>query len=331
MNVAAAQSPQSVSPHELVEGGVTVDCSVREGSVIIDCSALPSHAETSGPRIVPDPPEPQDLQATCIDRTADCEPPTRSDHHDGRAEVWGVAGLAVYAFGTRVAPNGVPFNPLFALDLQLNVGLLPKKKLYIFVDNGFWAQRATAGVTNQNQGALDFSKREDDVDFGLAWNLFNSLELRAWAYGLNNLNRGWSATKPSGFSDGAVVEARYYFRTADIYDLGRLNFVGLGYYPTTNSQLVGGSGQDFHPGLSARAYLTTDLPLGWFPSYAYADAKVTSEQSMTPRLFEADVGLALRPFTGFKNLEFRLGDDVTRDLRVNTTRNLVYSAVRIEY
>ena len=46
---------------------------------------------------------------------------------------------------------------------------------------------------------------------------------------------------------------------------------------------------------------------------------------------EIDGGFATRPFSRFENLEFRAGNDVIMDVQANTTRDLVYGAVRVAY
>ena len=74
-------------------------------------------------------------------------------------EVWGYAGANIYYAGSRMAPNGNSYGPLSDLNLDLNIGLLPEKKLYIFADSMFWLQRATAGQTQSN---WDFTKRLRD-------------------------------------------------------------------------------------------------------------------------------------------------------------------------
>ena len=169
--------------------------------------------------------------------------------------------------------------------------------------------------------------REFDFNAGLAWNYFDRLELRASAYSAGNLNRGLSLTSPSGFTDGVLLENRYYFGSANIYDVSRLDFISVGYYPSKS--MVGGDGSDFHPGLFARAYLTYDIPI--IRSYIYGDAQFTAERYAKPRLIELDGGFATRPFTQFENLEFGLGNDVIFDLQANITHDLAYGAVRIGY
>jgi hypothetical protein len=248
-------------------------------------------------------------------------------HRINWPEIWGVAELKVYATGERMAPNGSAFAPLFSSAFSLNLGLLPKKKLYVFSDSIFWAERAGSGITNSNQGVFDFSKREFDLNAGVAWNPFDRFELRLSGYTFDNLNRGTSAGASSGENDGLQVEGRYYFGNANIYDLNRLNFIALGYLPSKS--LIDGDGDPFRPGLFARAYVTWDIP--FIRSYLYADASITAEQVATPRLLTVDAGLAFRPFPLAQNLEIRLGDDLTSDLRNGVNQNLVYGAVRLSF
>jgi hypothetical protein len=253
-----------------------------------------------------------------------CEPAGR---HLCWSEVWGFAGIDLFPAGNHIAPNGVPFHPLATLDFEFNLGLLPNKELYLFADNKFWTQKAMSGVTNPTQGQYDFSKREYDLQLGAAWTYYNDLEFRVSTYGLNNLNRGTSLSSPSGFKDGILLENCYYLGNADIYDVSRLSFLSIGYYPAKS--LVAGDGSEFHPGLFARAYLTYDLPV--IRSYVYFDGTFTAERVVKARLLEMDLGLAARPFLRWQNLEFRLGYDVTGDVQADTTHNLIYGAIRILY
>jgi hypothetical protein len=235
----------------------------------------------------------------------------------------------MFATGSHMAPNGVPFEPLFALQTELNIGLLPNKQLYIFGETMYWTQRAAPGITNPSQGKWDFSKREHDVNIGLAWNYYGSLEFRASAYALSNLNRGTTLWAPAGFKDGIQLESRYYFGSENVYDVGKLNFIGIGYRPSKG--LVAGDGEEFAPGLFARAYVTYDLPPLWFASYIYGDFKVTAQKSAAVRLLEADVGIAMRPFAHLTNLEFRAGYNVIADVQAHTRRDLLYGAIRLGF
>jgi hypothetical protein len=253
-----------------------------------------------------------------------CAPPAR---HQCWSEVWGYAGLDLFPAGNRMAPNGVLFRPLGALDFEFNLGLLPAKELYLFADNRFWAQKAGADVTNPSQGSWDFSKREFDLSLGIAWTYYNALELRASTYAFSNLNRGESLISPHGFKDGTLLENRYYLGNADIYDVGRLSFLSVGYYPSKT--MVTGDGVEFKPGLFARAYLTYDLPV--CHAYLYFDGTFTAERVVKCRLLEMDAGLAARPFERFGSLEFRLGYDVIGDVQADTARGLFYLGVRVVY
>jgi hypothetical protein len=258
------------------------------------------------------------------DSSPACDP---DSHHLWYSEMWGILELPIYAAGSRMGPDGVPYNPLFGLNFDFNIGLLPHKELYLFADNQFWAQKPGAGITNPSQGQFDFSKREYDLDVGIAWNYWRTFEFRASAYSMNNLNRGVSLADPYGFQDGVGLENRYYFGDADIYDIGRLSFVSLGYYPTKS--MVGGDGSTFKPGLFGEVYYTYDMPV--ILSYAYIDGKFTAEEGVNPRLLELDVGLAIRPFCRFENFEIRFGDDLTGDVRAGTARNLVYGSIRLAF
>jgi hypothetical protein len=201
--------------------------------------------------------------------------------------------------------------------------------LYLFWDSTFWGQHSAAGITNASQGAFDFSRRELDSELGLAWNYMDSWELRTSGYMLNNLNRSISPGTDDAGKEGIKIENRYYFDTATPYDISRLNFVGLGYMLA--GSLVGDNDAGFDTGLFAHAYLTRDLPLAWLTSYVYGDLQVISQNVATPRLLNADIGLAVRPFSGLQNLEFRLGSAVSDDVRGGAVRTTAYWAVRISY
>jgi len=301
---AWAQAPAPAAPQPVVVSGdrlAASDASSPEVGAAVEPAAKPD-----------------------VDASAVCEP---TSHHLLYSEIWGVVEVPVYVTGSRMAPNGVPFNPFFGLNLDFNVGLLPHKELYFFAENQFWTQKPGAGITNPSQGQFDFSKREYDLELGLAWNYWNSFELRGSAYALNNLNRGASLASPYGFQDGVGVENRYYFGNADIYDVGKLSFVSLGYYPTKS--LVGGDGSTFKPGLFAEAYCTYDIPA--ILSYAFIDGKLTAEAGVNPRLLEMDAGIAIRPCSRFQNFEIRLGDDLIGDVKAGTTRNLVYGSIRFAF
>jgi hypothetical protein len=251
----------------------------------------------------------------------------------GPALVWGTAGVRGYAFGQQTAPNGLEYNQLFSLDLDFNCWLWPAQRLYMFADARFWGQKAAPGVTNASQGVFDFSKRELDFDLGAGWNYFGPLEARAFAYSSNNLNRGTSLAQPSGYADGVGLENRCYLSReyADLgtasFDVARAPFLSLGYYPTKD--MIDGEGQEFKPGPFARAYLTWDL-FGE-SCYLYADSEFTGKQSFTPKLLHFDAGVALRPFSRARRVEFRLGTEDTYDLQWHDLDAGGYGEVRLVY
>lgn len=252
-------------------------------------------------------------------------------------EVWGYLGLSTYATGDRMAPNGVSFDPIFKLDVDFNLGILSNKKLYLFLENEFWVQRAAAAGTAEGDPTnSDISQRELDINSGLAWNVFGRFEVRASAYALNNLNRGGSPgtsgrepseTQPSGYRDGTQVELRYYLDNARMYDLGRLGFVGIGLYPANT--LIGGDGFNFRPKLFARAYASYNISK--IRTYLYGDVRFITEKPVSPRLITFDAGLAARPFRHIDSLEFRIGNELTADVQANTTRDLAYGAIRLNF
>jgi hypothetical protein len=256
-------------------------------------------------------------------------PPENLHHFSTWPEVWGFLGVkGVYA-GTRMAPNGLTFGPLFDVDSELNIGLLPHKYLYLFVDTDFWGQRATNGVTNPHQGSFDFSKREFDITGGLAWNYWGPFEFRAWSFAYNNLNRGIDLNLPYGYNDGVAIENRLYLYRpgVDIYDVGRVSFVSIGYMPSKS--ITGLDGQVFNPGLYLHGYLTRDLP--GIRSYLYADGQYIGEAGLKARLLLGDVGLAVRPFPNLQNLEFRVGGSDTFDVQVNHGEAVGYVGVRVQF
>lgn len=239
-------------------------------------------------------------------------------------QTWGNAGIDLFPIGQKMAPNGVPYDPLFALDLLLNIALTRDREVYIFAKSRFWAQKPDNGITNDSQGAFDFSKRQFDLDVGLAWNFYGRLEARAYLFSDNNINRGQSPERPAGYNDGFGIECRCYLASTD-FDRGLYRFAGVGYMPTKD--LVGADGELFKPGFYATANLAYDFMPQRF--YAYLNADWISERYVKPKLLIADPGVALRPFAHCPNLEFRIGVESTIDLELAFTRSLLYGNVRI--
>jgi hypothetical protein len=243
---------------------------------------------------------------------------------------WGVVGVRGYIHGEQIAPNGLEFDPLFSLDVDLNLWLWRQEGMYLFADTRFWGQKASPGVTNANQGAFDFSKREFDLNMGAAWNYYGPLEARAFAYSFNNLNRGTSEAHPSGYNDGVGLEQRYYIggSYADPggpgFDVTRANFVSAGYYPTKD--MVDGLGNTYKPGPFARAYLTLSLIDSLW--YLYSDTQYIATRGLLSKLLYEDGGTAVRPFQRAPGFELRFGAENNWDPQVHELETRVYLAAR---
>jgi hypothetical protein len=247
--------------------------------------------------------------------------------------VWGVVGLRAIPAGARMAPNGLEYHPNFSIDLGFNFWIWRSQGLYIFANTRLWGETGEFGVTNAHDGALGTSKREFDLDGGVAWNYAGPLELRAFGYTNNNLNRGFNLVAPAGFTDGFGIENRYYLSPEYArlgqtgFDVARASFVSIGYLPSKD--LVGNDGQQFYPGLMIRGYATCDL--GNWPCYVYGDATYLGDQSFQPRLLILDAGLAARPLRSHQQWELRLGAESTADLQVHNSLSLWYVSVRFNF
>jgi hypothetical protein len=280
------------------------------------------------------PPTVAEVAALCVPPPAPAGPepvfPDRPGVFDREAywpEVWGFAGVNVFATGNKMAPNGQTYYPLGSLFADINIGFLPQKRLYMFTQGVFWAQKPSSGVTNGDQGNLDFSKRQMDLTIGGAWRYYGPLEIRVFAFSYSNLNRGFDLNVPSGYNDGVGVENRYYIFKSNAYDLPRLNFLSLGYMPS--KEITGEDGIFFKPGLFARAYLTYEfVPIKY---YVYADTQLICQSAANPRLLFFDDGFAARPFSKLNGLEFRLGVNNTVDVQVDITRTLLYALFQVVF
>jgi hypothetical protein len=247
--------------------------------------------------------------------------------------VWGVLDAKLFPDAGRVAPNGLPYNPLLSLDGNVNIWLWPRAGLYLFGDSRFWGQRGTPGQTHGN---FDYTKREFDLTPGVAWNYYGFLELRFFAYAYNNLNRGISPILPAGYNDGTGIENRWYLSDEylrlgqDGFNISRATFVSIGYYPS--KQMIGVDGQLFTPSLFARAYLIWEIPST--NSYVFGDIQLICERGpFRPNMLLPDVGVAIVPFDRVRMLEFRLGSEFQVEFGDGNWRSnsLPYISVRLNY
>ncbi len=248
-------------------------------------------------------------------------------------QVWGLAGLRGVITGTRTAPNGVKFDPLFSLDLEFNSWLFPERGIYGFTHMRFWTQKAAPGITNQKQGGFDFSKREFDLDLGLAWNYYGSFEARIFAYSTNNLNRGHSFAQPKGFKDGFGFENRWYFGGEyeklgrEGFDVTQANFLGFGFFPT--KEMVELEGESFKPGVFLHGYITQNIFSD--RDYLFLDGKLITESPMRMKFLVFDSGDAFRPFARFSRTEFRVGLEGKYDTQMKDLETCFYGKLRFIY
>jgi hypothetical protein len=233
--------------------------------------------------------------------------------------VWGEVGFSGIPSGERMAPNGVAYEPLFAIDTHFNVGLNADRTLYLFTEDTFWAQEATPGMTNARQGALDFSKREYDLSLGLGWRYWPHSEVRAFGYSFNNLNRGDSATAPTGYKDGFGIENRFHFGEAD-------DFAGVGYFFTKN--MVDQEGLAFKPGLFFKAKVHAPILRGL--AAARLEPQLICRDNILPKLLDVDAGIDFTPFQR-KDVVLGLGMDTVYDLGKEFSRTVLYFRVSTRF
>jgi hypothetical protein len=258
--------------------------------------------------------------------TVECRPLARLPVEDPPAQrtlrmVWGIAEMDGY-YGRRMAPNGFLYHPDYGVNLDFNIWVWPSKGLYLYDESLFWM-----GTSH----GLNFTKRELDLNVGVAWNCYGQWEGRFFGYANNNLNRGVSPQQSAGYNDGFGIEARYYLNPiydtlgASDYDKAKATFVGIGYLPTKT--LTGADGLQFHPLVFARAYLTWDVVKDC--CYIYADTTfVTERNPFNAKLLNTDVGAALRPFRQVPRLEFRAGCLDVWDMQVGNARPVGYMSIR---
>src|SRR3954471_20420918 len=110
------------------------------GAVAVLCSGFGAMAADFPSTRVPQPPPCDRLDPRCEAGPPPSPPlvPPVPNHRLQWLELWGYAGLQGFFTGERMAPNGVAFNPIFALDSSFNVGILPNQRAYLFIDSKFW-------------------------------------------------------------------------------------------------------------------------------------------------------------------------------------------------
>jgi hypothetical protein len=303
----------------------TTPLSAQESAYARFASTIPPSSQFSTlPEIAPAPPAPNSTGPGGSPVEASPAQTT------GWESVWGLVGLNVIPDGRRIGPNGQEYHPNFSMDLDIDLWLWRSQGLYLFADATLWGEKGEYGVTNGNDGFFATSKREFDLSGGLAWNYAGHWEARVFGYTDNNLNRGTDLVSPVGFTDGFGLENRYYLGPEydklgqPGFDVAKASFLSVGYYPT--KVMVGNDGQTFEPGPMLRAYLTQDL---WdWPVYLFGDATFIAERSFQPKLLLIDVGVAVRPFPGCLQWEFRLGVDNTADLQERDVDSYLYASFR---
>jgi hypothetical protein len=120
----------------------------------------------------------------------------------------------IYLYGKRLGPNVLAYKPIFGLDWRNRAALIgtaehPKLDFHIEL-KFFFARKATGSLFNSHDG-LGGTKREMDLNYGLAYHFDRQQEGFVEAYSYNNLNRGASTTQPQDFRDGFRVGYRYAF------------------------------------------------------------------------------------------------------------------------
>ncbi len=123
--------------------------------------------------------------------------------------------IIYYPYGTKVAANLAPFDPLMSFNMCNKIYLLGNfysPKLTLFLSSEFYFQKKYDGasVFSLHDG-LAGTKREFDVKLGIEFFIKQKIHIYFVSYGNNNLNRGWSRTVPHGYKDGIYTGLGYLF------------------------------------------------------------------------------------------------------------------------
>jgi hypothetical protein len=106
------------------------------------------------------------------------------------------------------------YRPVLGFDWRYEMFFLGTKihpKLSFFANTQFWfAKKANVKLFNSHDG-IGATKRELYLNYGLNYFITHDTALYLETYAYNNLNRGTSATNPTGFRDGYNLGIRYKF------------------------------------------------------------------------------------------------------------------------
>jgi hypothetical protein len=235
---------------------------------------------------------------------------------------WGYAGGRYVFGGEKMAPNGFEYEPYFSLDLNFNLALTSDRQFYGFLDTRFWAQRADDNIT---QGVADASKRQIDLQPGLAWNFYGRMEARVSAYGFNDLSTLNPPGRSVGFY-GAALEGRYWFAGTD-FDQAIYNFVSIGYYVA--DKMIGNDGKLWEPGAYIR--WSYNIPLWEQRFYLYTIGEFIAERPTEAKWVWLDTGISCRPFNHYPMFDLRLGNEANIDIVTGRTLTTWYLGARFTY
>jgi hypothetical protein len=119
-----------------------------------------------------------------------------------------------YFYGKRIAPNLLAYKPVLGFDWRCEMfflGTNSHPRLSFFANTQFWfAKKADVGIVNTHDG-LGATKREVYLNYGVSYYYKHHLTLYLETFAYNNLNRGSSATDPTGFRDGYKFGVKYKF------------------------------------------------------------------------------------------------------------------------
>ncbi len=114
--------------------------------------------------------------------------------------------IIYYPYGTKVAANLAPYAPLMSFNMYNKIyffGTFDNPKFNLFLNSEFYFQKKYDGASVFSiHDGLAGTKREFDVELGIEFFIKRRIHIYFTSYGNNNLNRGWSRTKPNAYKDG---------------------------------------------------------------------------------------------------------------------------------